>query len=634
MLGSFLFPFRHLALDNSWIDAVPPHLVIGALHLQLPQQTSIPLFQRLGSRAITFRQPALENLEAPQKGQPIRVQAHGRGGLKHQRASYEMPQRQRIDLLNHPCRRLAPQVRRLGRSPWVLVGLLLVVDQLLFPSLVIEHDQFFRGVLILIREISDQHMNFSVTDPLRVVQRIADHPDENPIAILLTVVGRPIDLGQIRTIGQVSDRLEDQPTLHSRQDLDISRRHFFPEVIAEKPAVPQQKHLGSQMAEQAADHGLLAVAAGPDHEGEFGVGPQLDQAELADLGEGPVATRPGRGPAEGRGVGVGVRDVVDGPIKPYQSESAVEGPRSLGPGQRMDDLLKEVANRGDAQALPGHAEAGPMGGLLAEAEPACVLEDLANRQLGQQSHDQDNPADDFVGEFATSLIDAAGGREGLANGLGRDNLFQSRQSIQDPARLIGRQRALSLWHASHGLLATWVLSKPKIAGGCDLRLFQRYWALGVDLTLIEGIDVGTALVILGEIGVDVSRFPTEKHFASWLRLCPPQNESNKTNRRRGHRKATNRVTIALRMCARSVGQTTAPLGLFYRRIRSRIGGLGAVKATAHKFACLVYRMLKYGQEYVTQSMEEHEAKVKANMLKALKRKAMAMGFQLSPLPTQ
>jgi transposase len=162
-------------------------------------------------------------------------------------------------------------------------------------------------------------------------------------------------------------------------------------------------------------------------------------------------------------------------------------------------------------------------------------------------------------------------------------------------------------------------------------LFQ---ALGVDLTMIEGIDVGTALVILGEIGVDVSRFPTEKHFASWLRLCPPQDESNKTKRRRGHRKGTNRVTIALRMCARSLGKTMTPLGLFYRRIRSRIGGLGAVKATAHKLACLVYRMLKYGQEYVTQSMEEYEAKVTANILKSLKRKAAMLGFQLSPLPMQ
>ena len=73
-----------------------------------------------------------------------------------------------------------------------------------------------------------------------------------------------------------------------------------------------------------------------------------------------------------------------------------------------------------------------------------------------------------------------------------------------------------------------------------------------------------------------------------------------------------------------------PRGLFYRRIRSRIGGLGAVKATSHKLACLVYRMLKYGQKYVTQSMEDYEAK----MLDTLKRRAAATGFQLSPLPTE
>ncbi len=112
---------------------------------------------------------------------------------------------------------------------------------------------------------------------------------------------------------------------------------------------------------------------------------------------------------------------------------------------------------------------------------------------------------------------------------------------------------------------------------------------------------------------------------------PPQDESNKTKRRRGHRKGASRVTIALRLAARAVGQTKTPLGLFYRRIKSRLGGLGAVKATAHKLACLVYRMLKYGQDYVVQSMEEYEAKIKAKMLDTLKRKAAAMGFELSPL---
>src|SRR4029434_8467029 len=123
-----------------------------------------------------------------------------------------------------------------------------------------------------------------------------------------------------------------------------------------------------------------------------------------------------------------------------------------------------------------------------------------------------------------------------------------------------------------------------------------FQALGVDLTQIEGIDVGTALVILAEIGVDVSRFPTEKHFASWLGVCPRQHESNRTKKKRSPRKGKNRVALALRMAAQALGRTPSPLGLFSRRIKSRLGGKGAITATAHKLACLVYRMLKYGRE--------------------------------------
>jgi transposase len=153
-------------------------------------------------------------------------------------------------------------------------------------------------------------------------------------------------------------------------------------------------------------------------------------------------------------------------------------------------------------------------------------------------------------------------------------------------------------------------------------------ALGVDLTEIEGIDVATALVILAEIGVDVSRFPTEKHFASWLGLCPGQYESNKTKKKRGPRKGKNRLAIALRMAAQGLGKTMSPLAMFYRRIKSRIGGKGAITATAHKLACLVYRMLKYGKEYVKQSMEEYEKKVKHQMERSLRRKAAALGYKL------
>ena len=72
----------------------------------------------------------------------------------------------------------------------------------------------------------------------------------------------------------------------------------------------------------------------------------------------------------------------------------------------------------------------------------------------------------------------------------------------------------------------------------------------------------------------------------------------------------------------------SPLAMFYRRIKSRIGGKGAITATAHKLACLVYRMLKYGKEYVKQSIEEYEKKVKRQMERSLRRKAAALGYKL------
>jgi transposase len=160
-------------------------------------------------------------------------------------------------------------------------------------------------------------------------------------------------------------------------------------------------------------------------------------------------------------------------------------------------------------------------------------------------------------------------------------------------------------------------------------LFQ---ALGLDLTEIEGIGVGTALVILAEIGFDVSRFPTEKHFASWLGLSPKTDQSNKTKKKRSPRKGKNRVAISLRMAAQALGRGMSPLGIFYRRMKSRLGGKGAVTATAHKLARLVYRMLKYGKEYVKQSMEDYEKKLREQMERSLRRNAAALGFELVPKP--
>jgi transposase len=161
-------------------------------------------------------------------------------------------------------------------------------------------------------------------------------------------------------------------------------------------------------------------------------------------------------------------------------------------------------------------------------------------------------------------------------------------------------------------------------------LFQ---ALGVDLTQIPGVDVATALVVLAEIGVDVSRFPTEKHFASWLGLCPRDGRSNEAPKKRAPRKGRNRLAQALRMAAQAVGRTQTVLGLFYRRIRSRIGGKGAVTATAHKMAVLIYRMVRHGTEYVATSLEEYEARMRAKLMASLQKKAAALGYQLTPKAT-
>ncbi len=198
-------------------------------------------------------------------------------------------------------------------------------------------------------------------------------------------------------------------------------------------------------------------------------------------------------------------------------------------------------------------------------------------------------------------------------------------------------------------------------------------AMGLDLTAMEGIEAYTALVILGEIGVDVSKFPTEKHFASWLGLlprqesfaslhiltrrasegsealpslarrvrmsffgarviCPNRQESNRKRKSRRVRKGKNRMAIALRLAARSLERSHSALGAYFRRRNSRLGFKGAITATAHKLARYVYAMLKHGEVYVSQSLEQYEAATQERIERTLRKKARALGYD--PVPRQ
>ena len=157
-----------------------------------------------------------------------------------------------------------------------------------------------------------------------------------------------------------------------------------------------------------------------------------------------------------------------------------------------------------------------------------------------------------------------------------------------------------------------------------------YQMAGVDLTVLEGIDASTALVLLSEVGPDVGRFPTVKQFTSWLGLCPQRQGSAGKIRSRRVRRGANRAGRALRLAVQGCYNAKNALGAFYRRIRTRAGAPKALVATARKLAERVYRLLKYGAEYVCQEIEAYEAAYRARVVKGLARKAAEMGYRLEP----
>jgi len=160
-----------------------------------------------------------------------------------------------------------------------------------------------------------------------------------------------------------------------------------------------------------------------------------------------------------------------------------------------------------------------------------------------------------------------------------------------------------------------------------------YRLAGVDLTTIEGIEEGTALVILSEIGTDMSRWPSVKHFCSWLGLAPQHKISGGKVLSRRVRPGAQRVAVALRLAARTVQHAHTALGAFYRRMRSRLGAPKAITATAHKLARLVYSLLKHGSAYVQQGLDAYESQYRERKIKAMARQAQALGYTLVALST-
>jgi transposase len=156
---------------------------------------------------------------------------------------------------------------------------------------------------------------------------------------------------------------------------------------------------------------------------------------------------------------------------------------------------------------------------------------------------------------------------------------------------------------------------------------------GVALTTMEGIEEGTALVILSAMGTARSRWPSVKHFCSWLGLAPQHQISGGKVLSRRVRPGAQRVAVALRLAARTVQHAHTALGAFDRRMRSRLGAPTAITATAHKLARLVYSLFKHGSAYVQQGLDAYESQYRERKVKAMARQAQALGYTLVALST-
>jgi transposase len=164
----------------------------------------------------------------------------------------------------------------------------------------------------------------------------------------------------------------------------------------------------------------------------------------------------------------------------------------------------------------------------------------------------------------------------------------------------------------------------------DLRQ-EAYRLTGVDLTQIPGIQAATAHTLLAEIGPDVSKFPSAKHFASWLGLCPDNRISGGKVLSVKTRPVTNRAAGALRLAAMALYRNESALGDFFRRMRAKQGTPKAITSTAHKLALVIYHMLKTKTAYDETRFAHHQEQYKRRLEVKLKHQAKALGFALVPV---
>jgi transposase len=233
-------------------------------------------------------------------------------------------------------------------------------------------------------------------------------------------------------------------------------------------------------------------------------------------------------------------------------------------------------------------------------------------------------------------------RETLAKALVGDyrpeHLFTLRQSLasyRHYQRLIGEcdaeVQALLGHFASAGEAPPPLPPPPALR--FDLRA-ELTRVLGTDLTQVPGLHTATVHTLFAELGADLAPFPSGKHFASWLGLCPDNRISGGKLLSVKTRHVKHRVAHALRLAAQSLARSRSALGAFFRRMRAKLGAPKAITATAHKLARILYHLLTTRQPYAETRLAAAEAQHRQRTESRLRAQARALGFQLVPVIEQ
>lgn len=156
--------------------------------------------------------------------------------------------------------------------------------------------------------------------------------------------------------------------------------------------------------------------------------------------------------------------------------------------------------------------------------------------------------------------------------------------------------------------------------------------VGVDLTAVDGFDVASILGIIAETGTLLDKFDNEARFVSWLHLCCNDRiTGGKKIWRKAPNVKANRASQIFRLCAQSQARAQNWIGAFFRRKQAHLGFAGAVKATAAKLARVFFSMVKNKTEYAAPEVNYYEQRYRANLTKALERRAKELGFTLTPV---